>query len=219
LLSGVAGAVDGIGYVLLHVFTAHVTGNTVHVGTDAGRLDLASAWRPAFAIAAFVVGVALGALTREACARHNVAARPAVLAVSALLLAIFVVVGTSSERASFLALAAPAAVAMGCQNAVMARSSGRRAKTYITGTMTEFAEALVAAATGSGGDRARSLRRALDRFALWFTYLAGGVMSGAAGTRWGAAAALLPLAGDAIAIAVELGRRRPDEALGSRAVA
>ncbi len=80
LLSCVAGAVDGVGYVLLHVFTAHITGNTVHVGTGVGRLDLGSAWRPAFAIAAFVAGVGVGALVRDASSRAGLPTRPIVIA-------------------------------------------------------------------------------------------------------------------------------------------
>ncbi len=219
LLSGVAGAVDGIGYVLLHVFTAHVTGNTVHVGTAAGRVDLGSAWRPALAIAAFVAGVAMGALARDACTAREGAARPVVLAIAGAFLAAFLVVGLAdrgapSEGPRFAVLAALAALAMGCQNAVMPKVAGRRVRTYITGTMTEFAEALVAAAK-DGSERGASLRRAAELFAVWFTYLAGAVVSGAAGTRWGFRAAAFPLVGIAVAVAVEVRRARTEE-LGSR---
>src|SRR5512142_2581415 len=87
VLSCVAGAVDGIGYVLLHVFTAHITGNTVHLGADVGRLELGAAVRPAFAIAAFVLGVGLGAFAREASAQHGVPERVAVFALCGSLLA------------------------------------------------------------------------------------------------------------------------------------
>ncbi len=220
VLSGVAGAVDGIGYVLLHVFTAHITGNTVHVGTGVGRFDLGSAWRPAVAIAAFVAGVAVGALVRDACVRHGIPPRPVVLAVSGVLLVCFLGVGVLGGRAlhgaaGFAALAAPAALAMGCQNAVMPRVGGRRVRTYITGTMTEFAEAVVSAATGTD-ERIPALRRALELFGVWFMYLVGGVVSGAAGTSWGAGAAVFPIAGLAIVIALDLHRWR-EEAMGSRA--
>ena len=223
LLSCVAGAVDGIGYVLLHVFTAHITGNTVHVGTGVGRADLGSAWRPALAIAAFVVGVGVGALVRDGCARAGWPARPVVMGLAGGLLLVFVAAGLGQGGASpgagrLAILASSAALAMGCQNAVMPRVGGRRVRTYITGTMTELAEALVAAATGPAGGRAESLRRARDLLAVWITYLVGGVVSGAAGTRWGVAAALFPIAGLLAAIAVELRRWRSDEALGARAL-
>lgn len=213
LLSGVAGAVDGLGYLLLRVFTAHITGNTVHLGAALGRLDLGAAARPAFAIAAFVAGVAAGAVTRDACDRRGVPARPAVFTLCGALLVAFLAAGASlaaeaAEGARFYALAAPAALAMGCQNAVMPKVGGRRVRTYITGTMTEFAEALVAGARQRAGARAASLGRAADLFAVWWTYLAGAALTGAAGARWGAAAALLPLAGIGVALAVELHRWR-----------
>lgn len=223
LLSGVAGAVDGVGYVLLRVFTAHVTGNTVHVGTDLGRVDLGAAWRPALAIASFVAGVVAGAAVRDACVRHAVPARAAVLGVAGLLLAAFLGVGVATERAwaeapRFAALAAIAALAMGCQNAVTPRVGGRRVRTYVTGTMTELGEALLVAAR-SGGERAASLRRAAELFAVWLAYLAGGIASGAAGSRWGVDATLLPIAGIAIAVAIEVRRGRVEEELGSRMIA
>jgi uncharacterized membrane protein YoaK (UPF0700 family) len=225
LLSGVAGAVDGVGYVLLHVFTAHITGNTVHVGTGLGRLELGAAWRPAVAIASFVAGVAAGALVRDACGRHAVPARPAVLGLTGLLLSVFLGVGLATERAwsaapRFTLLAALAALAMGCQNAVMPRVGGRRVRTYITGTMTELGEVLVAAGqAGAGAERAASLRRAGELFAVWLAYLAGGIASGVAGTWWGVGAVLLPIAGLAIAVVLELRSGRSEDALGSRATA
>ena len=221
LLSGVAGAVDGIGYVLLHVFTAHITGNTVHLGTDAGRLDLASAWKPALAIAAFVAGVAAGALTRESCTRRGIPPRPVVASVTGLLLVVFLAVGLAGPRTAvvrFVALAVPAAMAMGCMNAVMPVVGGRRVKTYITGTMTEFAEAAVAAVIASARERARFARRAAGQLGLWSTYLAGGAVSGFTGARWGVVAALLPIGGVAAVVCVEAWRMRGGAAMESRNV-
>ncbi len=223
LLSGVAGAVDGIGYVVLHVFTAHITGNTVHVGTAAGRLDFGSAWHPALAIAAFVAGVVVGALVREACGRRPGAARPVVLGIAGALLVAFLAVGLAAEGAPtdgghFAVLAGLAALAMGCQNAIMPKIGGRRVRTYITGTMTELGEALVAAARDRG-ERAASLARAADLFAVWLTYLVGAVVSGAVGTRWGVGAALVPLAGIAVVVAIDLRRWRTEAGVGSRITA
>ncbi len=224
LLSGVAGAVDGIGYVLLHVFTAHITGNTVHLGTDAGRLDLSSAWRPGLAIAAFVAGVVLGASIRERCARHGIPAHPVVVGVTGLLLVVFLGVGieigdAALQGARFAALAVPAALAMGAQNAVLPRRGKRRVKTYVTGTMTEFAETIVAAGMRSGADRVRSVRHAVELFGLWFTYLVGGLVSGAAGARWGVTAALFPIGGVAVVVGASVWRMRSGEAAGARNVA
>ncbi|GEJ56954.1 DUF1275 family protein [Anaeromyxobacter diazotrophicus] len=217
LLSGVAGAVDGLGYLLLGVFTAHITGNTVHLGAALGRAQLAAAAHPAFAIAAFVAGVAAGAVARDACERRGLPARPVVFALCGALLAALLGAWTGlggAEGARFYALAAPAALAMGCQNAVMPKVGGRRVRTYITGTMTELAEALVAAARRRGGERAAALARASELLGVWLAYLAGAVASGAAAARWGAAGVLLPLAGLGSAVLAELRRWR---AAGPRA--
>jgi uncharacterized membrane protein YoaK (UPF0700 family) len=92
---------------------------------------------------------------------------------------------------------------------------GWRVRTFITGTMTEFAEALVAAATSTGQHRASDLRRAVALFGVWFMYLLGGIVSGAAGVRWGVTAALFPIAGITIAMVVEIRRWRADQALAS----
>jgi uncharacterized membrane protein YoaK (UPF0700 family) len=216
VLSSVAGAVDGIGYVLLHVFTAHITGNTVHLGAEVGRLDLSGAARPAFAIAAFLVGVGLGAAAREVSTQHGMPERVVVFALCGSLLAVFLALGeavadAAPTAARFYALAAPAALAMGCQNAVMPRVGGRRVRTYITGTMTEFVEAVVAAARASPSRRADSVERASDLCAVWLAYLVGGIVSGAAGVRWGVATALFPIAGLAIAIGMEVHRRHARE--------
>ena len=221
VLSCVAGAVDGIGYVLLHVFTAHITGNTVHLGADVGRLELGAAARPAFAIAAFVVGVAVGAFAREASTQRGIPERIAVFALCGSLLALFLALGHAMSpaptSARFYALAAPAALAMGCQNAVMPKVGGRRVRTYITGTMTEFGEAVVAAARSSRGARAEAADRAAELCAVWLAYLAGGIVSGTAGARWGVSAALFPIAGLAIAIALEVhGRAGAVRATGAR---
>lgn len=217
LLSGVAGAVDGIGFVLLHVFTAHVTGNTVHVGTGLGRLRLRDAGHAGFAIAAFVAGAAAGAALRDASRRRGLPARAVVLGACAGLLAAFLAVGSAwhlgTGRASgspFFVLAGLAALTMGAQNTVTPSVGGRRARTYITGTMTQFAEALVEAA--SGPKRRAALARALDRLSLWAAYLAGGVLTGVGGVRWGAGAIGFPLGGLALVLALEAARaRRPPQ--------
>ncbi len=113
----------------------------------------------------------------------------------------------------FVALAAPAARAVGCQNAVMPRVGGRRVRTYITGTMTEFAEALVSAAATGAEERAQSLRRAAALFGVWLAYLVGAFVSGAAGTRWGFGAAVFPIAGIGGAVAIEVRRSGAAKAL------
>jgi uncharacterized membrane protein YoaK (UPF0700 family) len=69
------------------------------------------------------------------------------------------------------------------------------------------------AATAFGSTKNReveSLRRAFLLFAVWLAYYRGAVLAGGAAVRFGTFAAALPLAGLAVAIALEL--RTPTEA-------
>jgi len=71
---------------------------------------------------------------------------------------------------------------------------GRQVRTFITGTVVELVEALVAAAADRGTGRRAGLVRAGALGAVWVAYLAGATLSGWAGLRLGSAAALLPAA-------------------------
>jgi uncharacterized membrane protein YoaK (UPF0700 family) len=213
VLSAVSGAVDGVGYLLLHVFTAHVTGNTVHGGIALGRGELAEAGRALLAIALFAGGVAAGALLRDALDSRGRRARPAVLALSAALLGAFALAGrglgpASAQRAGLRAVAAlaAAAVGIGCHNAVAPRVGGRRVRTFVTGTIVELVEALAAARRTSAAPRRAELHRAVALLAVWLAYLAGATACAAAALRAGSAAALLP-AGALVLVAVRDARR------------
>src|SRR5512132_3047176 len=80
VLSGVAGGVDGLGYVLLdQLFTAHITGNTVKTGIDIAFVNLSRAFVNAFPIIVFVFGAFAGALLRTLLSRRFHRPRAAVL--------------------------------------------------------------------------------------------------------------------------------------------
>jgi uncharacterized membrane protein YoaK (UPF0700 family) len=220
LLSAIAGAVDGIGYLLLHVFTAHVTGNTVRGGTALGTGAIPTAVQGLLAVALFALGVAVGAVIRDGCERRGWRPRPAVLALSAALLGGFAwlgrglaapAAGHAAGRYALAALAA-AAIGIGCSNAVMPRVGGRQVRTFITGTVVELVEALVAAAADRGTGRRAGLVRAGALAAVWVAYLAGATLSGWAGLRLGSAAALLPAAAlAALAARAALRRSAPGQ--------
>ncbi len=214
VLSGVAGSVDGIGYLLFHVFTAHVTGNTVRGGTGLGTGDVRGAARALLAVGLFAAGVAAGAVIRDACARRGWRPRQVVLVVSAALLAGFALLGRGvapdglAQAMGWRALGAiaAAAVGIGCENAVMPRVGGRRVRTFITGTIVELVEALVAATGSDGAGRRAELARARALGAVWVAYLAGATLSGMIGVRYGSAAALAPASALALLAAREAAR-------------
>lgn len=66
LLGWTGGAVDAMGYLVLYrLFTAQMSGNTVHLAVALGRHDLRVALERAAAIAAFVAGALFGSLVIE----------------------------------------------------------------------------------------------------------------------------------------------------------
>ncbi len=219
LLSIVSGSIDGLGYVLLSVFTAHITGNTVRMATAFGHETVALAAESAYAIGVFVLGIALGAALRNGAERRRLPSRSMVLgAVLALLLAFLLagwhlhaVAGVRPDRWGFWLLVGLATLAMGMQNSVGPRAGGRQVRTFITGTMTEFAESVVDALSVRERPLRRvALRRAGVLLAVWGSYAVGGVVSGFAGTRWGAVATLFPIAVLIIAIGQDLALERAE---------
>jgi uncharacterized membrane protein YoaK (UPF0700 family) len=205
LLSAIAGSVDGLGYVLLRVFTAHITGNTVHAAAQIARSGVEAAAGAGFAIALFVAGVAGGALLREESVRRGWPARAAVLGACALLLALFAAFPAAQARSPrFYLLTALAALAAGAQNAVGPAVGGKRVRTFITGTMTELAEALVVARFARGAARRDALARARGLLGVWLAYLLGAIACAAAAGPLGTRAALLPAAALGAAVAASL---------------
>lgn len=213
-LSAVGGAVDGLGYVLLDgLFTAHITGNTVKTGTHIALLDVSKAAVDLFPIAAFVAGGFAGALLRNVLTHRLQRPRMAVLLVSVALLLGFVTLGALTVHghapppggAAFYGLAALATLAMGVQNAAKPVFAGRPVRTFMTGTMTDFAEALAASTTVSPGSPARKARvhHAALMLLVWVAYLAGAAVAGATALRYGTFAAALPACGVLAAIAIE----------------
>jgi len=211
-LSAVGGGVDGLGFVLLGgLFTAHITGNTVKTGIDIAQLNLSRAFVDAFPIAMLIVGAFAGAVLRDLMARRVPRPRVPVLAVSALLLVAFVGAGAvlqagrapPSGSLSFYLLAALATASMGVQNAAKPLFAGRPVRTFMTGTLTDCAEALAASTTARGPARRAGLRQAGLLFAVWFAYLAGGAVVGAAALHFGTIAAVVPACGVVAALALE----------------
>jgi uncharacterized membrane protein YoaK (UPF0700 family) len=206
LLAWVAGSVDGLGYlVLFHLFTANMTGNSVTLGTALGQGQWGAALRSAFPLPLFLLGVAVGAIAREAARHRGVAPRPVVLGIETVPLLAFLLAGAVLDGADrilpdswpFHALAGLATFAMGLQNAVPPRVHGRSVRTtYVTGTLTDFAESVVACLLPAPGlSRRAALLGVVLYGGIWSAYVAGAVTSGLTAHRWGAAASALALAG------------------------
>jgi uncharacterized membrane protein YoaK (UPF0700 family) len=92
LLTFVAGSVDVIGFLTLHhVFTAHVSGTTTHLGIDLAGHEWSEAVIAASVVAAFLLGSIIGRIIIEIGAQVSFRRIASVtLTIEALLLAAFV---------------------------------------------------------------------------------------------------------------------------------
>jgi uncharacterized membrane protein YoaK (UPF0700 family) len=215
VLAAVAGAADAVGYItLFHLFTAHMTGNTVGMVASAGAGPWREAIRRAFPIPVFVLGVVAGGmLTRFAAARMR--ARYYVpLAIEAVALALFgaigphVALGRDEAHATlgYFALAALPALAMGVQAATLRRIGDHSVRTtFVTGMLTLLGEQLVGWLMEPTPARRRSAG-ARARFAalIWIAYALGGLSAAVAAAKVGFAAVVIPIAGIGAALALEL---------------
>lgn len=231
ILAWVAGFVDAAGFITLsHVFTSHMSGNTIATGAHLG----AGEWKPIlhrlFPIPVFVAGVFIGSLM-GAMARHLGFRRQFApsFTLESLLLVAFVGLGLLLKTGTH-PLSAPRAypfvgllaAAMGLQNATLRRAGGIVVRTtFITGMLVNMAEQAAvyclwrieqmrARVAGPGRRPTRlSLRRSAGKRALkfglvWCGMFAGAVSGGLSGARLGTLALLIPLLGLGIVIARDL---------------
>ena len=71
-LTAVGGYIDAVGYIaLFQVFTANMSGNSVHVGMYLGLRDWPNLLRPLCAIVSYVVGMALTRITIQIAGRRG----------------------------------------------------------------------------------------------------------------------------------------------------
>jgi len=205
-LSAVAGFVDVAGFLSLDLFTAHMSGNSARLGAYLSGGKAAEAAESAFAIAVFVLGIAVGTAVMEVLSRAGRRSPAAiVLAAEAALLVSLAVVGDlvavrggisrNSPRVYF-PLAAIAVLAMGLQTPTLQRVSGKTVRTtYISGMLTSLAEEAVAYVLGPAPGppavhrsyietelgiqpRRASLGRMGLIISIWLMYAGGGILGG-----------------------------------------
>jgi uncharacterized membrane protein YoaK (UPF0700 family) len=144
ILTWAAAGVDAISYLGLgRVFTANMTGNAVLLGLAIGEGQGLAALRSMVALAAFAIGVAIGALLLEMTPQRGEwpsSVTKAVL-VEGIILGVFTITwhfGVHSGVALYT-LIALSAVAMGLQSAAIRHLKVPGiATTYITGTLTSM---------------------------------------------------------------------------------
>jgi uncharacterized membrane protein YoaK (UPF0700 family) len=239
LLGAIGGFVDAVGFITLyHLFTAHMSGNSVWFGSAFGLGEWRVSLHHLFPIPLFVLGVAVGTIAVDAAHRRGLRAPfvPALL-VEAVFLTCFTIFGSAyvvddavrpPAAWAFYLLAALPAFAMGVQNAALRQVAGQTLHTtYITGVLQSMAENAVRylywlrRCVGRSGlahavrtsARQPELRAALAAFALWLAYIIGAIGGGFASHRWGLPALAIPVAVLIALIVIDLVHPRVD---GSR---
>lgn len=201
LLTCAAGSVDAASYYTLgHVFTANMTGNTIHLGVALGRWNLTEIVRTATVLAGFVLGVALGAamVERDGSAAAWPDSVTRALGVELLVLVLAEVgwlVGFAPARVGQQVMLALLAIAMGIQSAAVRRLriSGV-VTTYITGTVTSFVAGEVRRHLGYDKPTPEAPTRSAPLLGLvWLVYVAGAIATAAWASRGNARSLVLPI--------------------------
>lgn len=210
-LAYIAGFVDAVAYVLLkQVYVSHMSGNTAWLAQHAARGQAREVWLYAWLLLAFFAGLLLSAAMGEQARRRGRHSRLApVLGIEIATLLILVLWGQTGSGGSTLWVGLPA-FAMGMQTVTVTRVGDQRVyTTYVTGTLSKLAEAIVGwfywRGDEVGGKEMRN--HALFTFGLWTLFLLGGLTGVLAEMAWALASLLWPVAG-LLALAL-LDLRRP----------
>lgn len=192
LLTFVAGFVDIVGYIAVyHLFTANMTGDTVHLSHDLITGQHAAALIALSVLAGFVFGSIGGRAIIEAGGRVHVRSVASItIAIEAGLLLTFVVLfntlsAPAKSPGSICLLLVVLAMAMGIQTASLTRIGPLTVHTtFVTGMLNKLAQLVshfifrsydLARADEHNRQRLRELRKqhmqeALFFFLIWFTY-------------------------------------------------
>lgn len=205
-LAAIAGAVDGVAYLLLyHVFTSHMSGNTVAMMLHVASGNWREAWRHIEPIVIFFFGIVAGfVLTDVLTALRVVRMFSAVAALEFMLLVIFFAIAHPPQQ---WMVVWPAG-AMGVQNAMLRRVGHHRVRTtFVTGMLTNTAQGLVEGFQALFA-RADDAREKFADFAfyggIWLCFACGGILAALIEIGHGTAALLLPLSGLALLIGYDL---------------
>jgi uncharacterized membrane protein YoaK (UPF0700 family) len=209
-LTGIGGFVDAVGYIaLFQIFTANMSGNSVHVGMYLGEWDLSGLSRPACAISAFVAGMVLTRIAIEIGTRTGIRRIASfTLSAEAVLLLLFAEATPAMRLGqivdmhspAYFALVAVLAFAMGVQTVTLTHVGPLTVyTTFVTGTLTKFAESFTEALFWTY-DRLRQsqavsevvrlaakqedVRHAALLAAAWICYLAGAALGTLVKYRW-----------------------------------
>jgi uncharacterized membrane protein YoaK (UPF0700 family) len=195
-LAMIAGCVDAYGFITVQTYVSFMSGNTTQAGTGLGQLNLVLALPALTAIGAFFAGVVGGTLLIHTPA---LAARRLRFLLAALILLVILLAARFGVQAAYASIAA-LAFGMGVMNTCLSQVGSEAVSlTFVTGTLnragTHAALALLRAPLPDAQTEHDShARRALLLLAVWGSFLAGAILSGAATPQLGALVLVAPIA-------------------------
>jgi len=215
LLTFAAGGVDVIGFITLyHIFTAHMTGTTVHLGQDAALAHWPEAVKSFAVVVAFLMGSIFGRTLIEIGSRRQIRSVATItLLTEAALIAAVVLLGEERHAASTILLPAMLAAAMGTQTATLTRVGPLTVHTtFVTGMLNKLAQ-LLSRVAFLADDRwqhrpvfdhlQRALRQAGFMFSIWMFYLLGAIAGTWLNSVLQIKALLIPVAIVLVAVVVD----------------
>ena len=220
-LTAIGGFVDAVGYIaLFQIFTANMSGNSVHLGMYLGTLDFSELLRPGCAIVAFLVGSTVTRIAITVAGRHGMRRIASyTLAIEGLLLVLFARATPAMKLGQIVDLHSPAyfslvallAFAMGVQTATLTHVGALTVyTTFVTGTLTKLSESLTRSlfwtydqAVESGKrmsdivgqvHKQKDVRETVFLSATWMCYVVGAAIGTFGKQRWELRSLYLPVA-------------------------
>lgn len=219
-LTFTAGMVDIVGYLTVaHLFVAHMTGDTVHLGNKFASGDWAEAAKAASVLCSFVLGSIIGRgviETGSRSKRRTVASLTLLAEATLVLLFIWVEQTTAGSRpdsrtvGQICLLLSLLSAAMGLQTATLTRIGALTIHTtFVTGMLNKFAQSVSQWLFWAHDQRKKNVtlreilrnsgqllwcRTAGFMLAIWLSYMTGSLAGTWMTWKWNAPALYLPVA-------------------------
>jgi uncharacterized membrane protein YoaK (UPF0700 family) len=206
-LTFTAGYVDIIGYLGIYkLFTANMTGNTVHLARNLSQGHWGDAAIAAYVLMAFVAGSVAGRLIVEIGARHRIRSIASLtLFLEAALIAIVVTLSLHAKvNAGLPPMLLLLAAAMGLQTATLTRIGPLTVHTtFVTGMINKFAQTLshtlfltydrLFGAKHCEDKQQNAARQTIFFLSIWILYCSGALAGARVDTKLGLQALALPV--------------------------
>lgn len=216
LLTFAAGCVDVVGYLALyHAFTAHMTGETVHLAHNLLAANWPRTAKAGWVIVAFLMGSVVGRTVIEVGARTRTRsiASATLLLEAALLAGVVPLAGGHISRTLALGLLGMLAAAMGLQTATLTRVGSLTVHTtFVTGMLNKLAQLLSRGVfltwdnshgRDTTAERQQVFRRTQFIISIWVMYFIGALAGVAMNGVWGLRSLLAPVALVCLAIVMD----------------